>query len=77
MAIKITMILGMNKRGRKPSRAPLKVRTAITIDGDLKKEINARTGNVSGFMESASRRFLAALSKRHPGDIPPSAWSGK
>lgn len=67
----------MNKRGRKPSRKPLKVRTAITIDGDLKNEIIDRTGNISGFLEVAGRRLLKSLSKRHPGDIPTLAWSGK
>lgn len=75
--IKITMISPMKKRGRKPSRNPLKSRTAITIDPALKTEIIERTGNISGFLEAAGRRELTRLSKRHPGDIPVSAWSGK
>lgn len=77
MAIQIAIIKPMNKAGRKPSREPHKVRTAITIDGDLKAQIITRTGNISGFLEAAGRRELSRLSKRHPGDIPVSAWSDK
>jgi post-segregation antitoxin (ccd killing protein) len=52
------------RRGRKPSPEPTKVRATITIDPQLKEDIDAYSGNLSGFLEAAGRKELNRLKKR-------------
>lgn len=55
------------KRGRKPSGEPTKVRATITIDPQLKTDIDAFCGNLSKFLEDAGRKELKRLQKKSVG----------
>jgi len=51
------------KRGRKPTGKPWKVRTTITLDPEVKAEAESLTGNFSDMVERLLKKEIKRMKK--------------